>query len=181
MLLLYKTYVRFILEYCCPLWAPHTVNRISMVESVQRSFTSKIDGMQGLNYWQRLEKLNMFSLQRRRERYAIILVWKMNQQLIPDCIGASFKSSDRRGETCTRAIGKSKYASTNTQIHNSFSSKGPAIFNAVPSQIRAIETLEPFKAHLDKWLHSFPDTPPSPGYVAANRNSILDWVSSRSN
>ena len=32
---------------------------------------------------------------------------------------------------------------------------------------------------LDKFLKKFPDTPPTPGYVAINGNSLLEWVTSR--
>ena len=181
MLLLYKTYVRFYVEYCCPVWSPYSVGQISAVESIQRSFTSRIDDMDGLNYWQRLEKLDMFSLQRRRERYAIILMWKMQQDIIPNCINVSFTSSDRRGYTCIRPRGQSKFASVNTLLYNSFSSSGPAIYNVVPPHIKAIKSLDSFKSHLDKWLKSFPDTPPTPGYVAVNRNSIMEWTSSKQN
>ena len=181
MLLIYKTYVQRLVEYCCPLWSPSSVAQISAIESIQRTFTSKIDGIGHLNYWDRLRELDLFSLQRRRERYSIILMWKMQKELIPNCIKANFKSSDRRGFTCVRTIGKSKYGSINTLIFNSFTSSGPAIFNVVPPHIKAIDSLTTFKATLDKWLQTIPDTPPTAGYVAANRNSIVEWINSRSN
>ena len=73
MLLLYKCYVRSKLEYGCPLWHSSKISDIQMIESVQRTFTSKIIGMGTLNYWQRLEKLGIQSLQRRRERFIIFL------------------------------------------------------------------------------------------------------------
>ena len=181
MLLLYKTYVRFLLEYCCPLWAPTAIGEISSVESVQRVFTSKITDISTLNYWERLKSLDMFSLQRRRERYSIILMWKMQKGIIPNCINAPFNTSDRRGVTSVRPRGKSRFASVNTLLYNSFSSNGPALFNLVPPHIKSIENLDSFKLSLDKWLKSFPDTPPTPNYVAVNRNSIKEWVTSKQN
>ena len=77
MMLLYKSYVQSHLEYCCPLWSPHMQCEIIKLEAVQRSFTAKIQGLGNLNYWERLRRLSMYSLQRRRERYTIILVWKI--------------------------------------------------------------------------------------------------------
>ena len=65
MLFLYKTYVRSNLEYCCPLWnpsGPNSVASIKLLESVQRTFTSKISSMTEFNYWERLEALNLMSL-----------------------------------------------------------------------------------------------------------------------
>ena len=32
------------------------------------------------------------------------------------------------------------------------------------------------KKILDEYIMSLPDTPPTPSYVAANNNSILDWT-----
>jgi len=178
MLLLFKSYVRSVVEYCCPLWSPHLVGEITKVEGVQRTFTSKISGCQTLNYWERLKKLDLYSLQRRRERYMIILVWKMEHLLIPNVASLEFRQSGRRGATCKRLLGSSKYSSTNTTIFNSFSSVAPAMYNLVPAQVKNCSTLPIMKLELDRWLQSIPDTPPTPGYLAVNRNSLLEWVGS---
>ena len=50
MLTLYKTMVRSHLEYCCPLWNPSKIGDIQILETVQRSFTSRIHGFQHLDY-----------------------------------------------------------------------------------------------------------------------------------
>ena len=178
MLLLFKIYVRFIVEYCCPLWSPHTIGDIAKLESIQRSFTSKIDGMRGLNYWDRLRKLGLYSLQRRRERYSIILIWKIQHCLMPNFCNIKFNTSIRRGATCIRQLGQSKYSSINTLVFHSFSSRGPALYNRVPLYVKEASTLLLFKSKLDNWLKSFPDTPPSPGYTAANNNSLMEWTNS---
>ena len=52
MMTLYKSLVRSHLEYCCPLWNCSKNNDIQQLEGVQRTFTSRIDGIQHLNYWQ---------------------------------------------------------------------------------------------------------------------------------
>ena len=54
-----------------------------------------------LSYSKCLEVLKLYSLQRRRERYGIIYVWKIIKELVPnrsDPITCSF--SDRRGRAC---------------------------------------------------------------------------------
>ena len=48
MLTLYKSMVRSLLEYCCPLWNPSKVSDIQELEGVQRTFTSRIAGTQHL-------------------------------------------------------------------------------------------------------------------------------------
>ena len=108
MMLLYKSYVRSHLEYCCPLWSPHMQCEIIKLEAVQRSFTAKIQGLGNLNYWERLRRLSMYSLQRRRERYTIILVWKIYNNLAPNSMNINFRETSRYGTTCIRPLGSSK-------------------------------------------------------------------------
>ncbi len=180
MMLLYKTYVRSIIEYCCPLWSPHLQCDIITVESIQRSFTAKIAGFKNLSYWERLKQLDLYSLQRRRERYMILLVWKIYYGLIPNSVNIVFHHSARRGVTCIRPLGSSKYSSINTMRFHSFPSSASALYNVVPAVIKSIPTLTKFKAALDRFLHTVPDTPPTPGYTGANGNSLLEWAGSRS-
>ena len=80
-------------------------------------------------------------------------------------------------------------AHTDTLKFNSFVSslaRGPALFNIIPKDVKCVKTEDPncdeaqrFKNSLDKFLKKFPDTPPTPGYVAINGNSLLEWVTSR--
>ena len=60
-----------------------------------------ITGMRDLSYHERLQALRLYSLQRRRERYCIILIWKIIQskaQNLSDPTLCNF--SDRRGRSC---------------------------------------------------------------------------------
>ena len=150
-----------------------------MVESIQRSFTAKISGCKNLNYWDRLKHLNLYSLQRRRERYMLILVWKIYSGIIPNSVNISFQHSLRRGVTCIRPLGSSRYSSINTMRFHSFSSTASALYNAVPKEIKLSPTLNQFKSALDRFLHKFPDTPPTPGYTGVNGNSLLEWAGSK--
>ena len=59
-------------------------------------------------------------------------------------------------------------------VYHSFGSMGPMLFNAVPKLVKSSISPESFKASLDDFLMTLPDTPPTPGYVAANNNSLLD-------
>ena len=74
MLTLFKSLVVPHAEYCSQLWNPVNIGDIAQLEEIQRTYTSKIEGLHDQNYWQRLESLNLYSLQRRRERYLIIYI-----------------------------------------------------------------------------------------------------------
>ena len=77
MLTLYKSMVRSILEYCCPLWYPTSIRVTQDIEPLKRTFTRKIQRCQAMTYWERPTHLKLMSLQRRRERYIIITMWKI--------------------------------------------------------------------------------------------------------
>ncbi len=85
MLLLWKTYVLPKLEYCSVLWCPLKAGLIKKMDSLQWSFLRKIKmDKSSNNYWQVLWTLNLYSTQRRRERYRIIYVWKIIENIVPN-------------------------------------------------------------------------------------------------
>ena len=69
MLTIWKSLVQSKLDYNCQLWSPSDQSSIGNLESVARHFTAKIDGMDGLDYWERLQSFRLYSHERRRERY----------------------------------------------------------------------------------------------------------------
>ena len=164
------------LENCSPLWHPFTKKDIMTIEAIQRFMTSKIKAVSDLNYWDRLKQLKLYSLQRRRERFCIIHVWKIYHKLAPNDILMSFHDNARLGPVADvpRLIAKRQH--TNTLRDHSFSCYAPRLFNILPRELKELENLPNFKVQLDKFLKLFPDTPPTPGYIAANANSLLDWV-----
>ena len=73
----YVVYVRPLLEYCSSVWSPTLVQDINAVECVQRRFTKRLPGMGNLTYFQRLRKLGIESLESRRLRADLIIVYKI--------------------------------------------------------------------------------------------------------
>ena len=94
---LYKSLVRSLLEYCCPLWNPSKVAEIQLIEGVQRTFTSRVSGLKNLNYRERLSELKLMSLQRRKERYIILMMWKILHNVVPNSSDIQFKTTPRHG------------------------------------------------------------------------------------
>ena len=54
---LFKSLVIPVVEYGSIVWSPHKRGEINEIESVQRSFTSKLEGLKDMNYHQRLKSL----------------------------------------------------------------------------------------------------------------------------
>ena len=77
MLNLYKTLVRPHVEYCVSAWSPHYKKDKELLEKVQRRFTKMIKGMKGKSHEERLQKLNLWSLEERRNRQNLVEAFKI--------------------------------------------------------------------------------------------------------
>ena len=118
-----------------------------------------------MDYWQRLQALKLYSIQRRFERYKIIYVWKIIQGIVTNPgIQINNDRGSRTGLTCK--IPKH----TKTFREKSFMVTGPRLFNELPKDIKEFqfpnlneenhhEAVEAFKGKLDKFLTTIPDEP----------------------
>ena len=182
MLTLLKSMVRPTTEYCCPVWSPTKITEIRSIENVQQEFTRRISGFKKFDYWQRLTKLRILSLQRRRERYMIIHVWKMYQSIAPNNIGMVFYQTDRLSvRVRLPSLNHKAQRSAATAYDNSFGVKAGKLWNTQPKHVNSQPSLERFKSALGSYLESFPDQPPILGYPYLHRNSLLDWCSNGDN
>jgi len=180
MLTLYKSLVRSHLEYCCPLWNPDKIGDIQQLEGVQRTFTSKICGVKHLDYWSRLKALNLMSLQRRRERYIILQMWKTLHGKCPNDINVQFLEPSRHGiKAKVPQLNRSSSQRHQSTYDASFAVIGPRLWNTIPSSLPQIADLDEFKFKLTDYLKTIPDKPPVSGYSCANRNSLLEWHSNK--
>ena len=174
MLTLYKTMIRNTLEYCSPLWCPSKISDIQSLEGIQRHFTSRISGYSDMSYWERLHGLDLMSLQRRRERYIIILMFKLLNNMMPNDLYVKFTHSDRRGiRAIVPPLTKTASAKAQSKYDESFAVLGPKLWNCIPSDTTKITKLVTFKTSLGKYLKQIPDQPPTLGYTAVNNNSLL--------
>ena len=183
MLTLYKTMVLPNLEYCCQLWSPLAMGMIRKLEAVQRSFTARIYGVSSLDYWSRLKSLKLYSLERRRERYLIIYVFKIIHKLVPNykMQRYSIKTciTNRRGRLCIiPPLNMQTSAKIRTMIETSFAVRGPKLFNSITDDLRNYNgTVLSFKNKLDKFLARIPDQPCLPDYPQpVTSNSIPDQL-----
>ena len=192
---LYKALVLTKLEYACILWSPTSQMSINLLENVQRRFTSRIrqfntfDAQLGryictVSYWIRLRTLNIFSLERRRERYMIIHLYKIIIGLVPNP-DFQIREFERTNIKILPKYCKSARPTVKTLRHSSFFSHGPRLYNLLPGYLRLREFIDApknthvddFKKNLDRFLRRIPDQPTIIGYPrAAISNSILHQI-----
>ena len=179
MITLFKSLVRCKLEYCCPLWDPSKISDIQTLENIQKQFTKRIKGLSELDYWERLNKLKLMSLQRRRERYIIIHTWKILNGKAPNNIGMTFYTSPRLGVRASIPTFSHKaQKSMSSAYDDSFGVKAARFWNILPKGVNSVNSLDPFKLALGAFLAQFPDKPPVSGYTPPNSNSLLEWCAS---
>jgi len=77
LLRMYTTYVRPLLEYSSQVWSPHLLCNINKIESVQRHFLKSFPGLRNLSYSERLQVLNLQSLEVRRLRADCLFLQKI--------------------------------------------------------------------------------------------------------
>ena len=135
--------------------------------------------MENLDYATRLSRLKLFSLERRRDRFRVIYVWRIINGLSPNLDNEHFKirtcQSTRRGLICvipslTRSAGRLQ-----TTIEESFAVVGPKVFNSIDKNLRCYTgNLETFKARLDRFLCEIPDRPVLLGQQQVTNCNRLD-------
>ena len=189
MLKLFHTYIRSKMEYCCSVWSPTMQGDINELERIQKSFTNKIQGMEDLDYHQRLKELKLYSLERRRERYLTIYAWQMLEGIKENYLGLKVSKYGRNRSIQSHPIrwsynGKKIKHSNRSIVHRSTGKKMERLFNCLPPKLRNMEgkSTDTFKTHLDRWLRNVPDTPRIDNYgagVGEETNSIINQAAAQ--
>ena len=164
MMTLFKSLVLSRLDYASQLWSPHLLKSVYLLEKVQRSFTKHIAGMHTMSYEERLKHLNLYSIQRRRDRYQIIYLWKIIEKIVPNLSAPiTCTYSERRGRSC--AVLHVNVGRLGTLCYNSFRWRAIRMFNKLPKHIRMISScsVDKFKSQLDKHLRNISELPCQPG------------------
>ena len=178
-LTLLKSLVQPKLDYCSQLWSPSEQTSINRIESIQRSLVDRIQDRRllGLNYWDKLSELHLYSQERRRERYQVMFLWKISQGMVSGYNLDFTHTMGRRGRSIIpKAVVRAAPSAVRNARERSLGVKGAQIFNLLPEQIRSMNTdhIDMFKNHLDVFLASIPDQPTMTGLGrAAESNSLL--------
>ena len=139
--------------------------------------------MKGLNYWERLESLRLYSVQRRRERYMIMYVFKALHGIVMNC-GIKFQENPRTGIHAVIPVLKVGMSSQLRKLKsNSFNYVAPMLYNVLPNAMRRMyaenKPFETFKQDLDTILSTVPDQPTIAGLSGvAKSNSLIHQMPS---
>ena len=177
------------LDYCSQLWCPTNTGDIQALETVQRSLLQKLSGMSKMSYWDQLSHLKQYSLERRRERYRIIYIWRILEGHVPNLVSSDGNSEKvtakwhkRRGRECiVPRVNRNAPQRIQTLIYASLPIRGQQLFNILPARIRNMTgcSVDCFKRKLDGYLKTVPDEPQILGYTAQRRaetNSLIDMA-----
>jgi len=150
---LYKTLVRPKLEYCVQMWCPYLQKDIDKLEQVQRRATRLINRCRKWSYEDRLKYTDLMPLKIRRKRGDMIEVFKMVKGIdkVDKNIFFAFANNSRvRGHKYKLIKGHSKL---DIRKHY-FSNRVINDWNALPEEVVSAETVNCFKARLDKYIKS---------------------------
>lgn len=142
------TMIRPRLEYAAVVWSPNTARDKRILERVQRAATKLPPTLANLSYEQRLEKLNLLTLERRRERGDLITMYRILSGVealdCEDLVERDLRSVRRHGRqvklgVCKRDI--KKY---------SFPQRAVGTWNWLEREVVEAKTIHCFKENLDK-------------------------------
>ena len=150
---LYCSLVRPYLDYAVSVWNPYFVKDIKLLEGVQRRATKLVKELKNLPYELRLKKLELTTLEQRRDRGDLIQMYKIIYGLedVRLIKGLNFVDSDHftRGNSLKLRRELVKNCSprfnflTNRVVDN---------WNALSDEIVRAKNINCFKAKLDKYL-----------------------------
>ena len=148
---IFVAFVRPHLEYCQAVWSPHLLKNIDQLENVQIRATKLVDGLAGLDYPERLERLNLPTLNFRRRRGDMIEVFKHFNSYARDTLAPSFNQRERksRQHKLQLHLPTSKEGIRGIQ-NNSFYHRVAPIWNNLPKNVAEADNIDAFKNALDK-------------------------------
>ena len=147
---LYTSFVRPHLEYANPVWSPHLRKHIKMLENVQERATKLVDGMKHLDYTERLKKLDLPTLQYRRERGDMIQVWKHFNTYDRATLSSNFRPIPRETRKHSYQLTRNRPKDGKLGIQsNSFYFRVATVWNDLDPKVVESENINTFKARID--------------------------------
>ena len=144
----YLTYVRPLLEYNTTVWSPFLMGDIVMLEKVQRNFTRRLRGFGELSYRERLDKLELESLEERRIRFDLVEAFKIIRGLSVLSFGDFFEF---KNDSRTRGHAFQLRLRTIPRLDickNFFANRVVNMWNDLPAEAVSSNSVTQFKAKI---------------------------------
>ena len=152
-LTLYKSLVRSHLDYGNLIYYPTTKKCKQLFENTQRHAKRLVPELRGLTYSQRLERLNLPTLEYRRQRFDMIQVFKIIHKIDNIDMNTFFQFANNSGTRGHNLKLHKPKAKKSSRLH-SFGHRTISVWNSLPEDIVNCKTVNTFKSHLDKlWAH----------------------------
>ena len=151
-LTLYNALVRPHLEYAVQFWSPSQRKDIERLELIQARATKLIPSIRHIGYQRRLERLKLYSLEKRRLRGQLIETFK----ILKGINNLDYRHLFTLSNNQTRSNGwKLELKRFNTsQCGNYFTYKIPSFWNRLPADVVNSTTINQFKNRLDKVINT---------------------------
>ena len=154
----YKAFVRPHLEYAVQVWAPTARHGnwgiIMEIEDCQRQFTMITEGMGLLSYRQKLQRLRLTTLLERRMRGDLIETFK----IINGFVNYGHNMFGTTTTYRTRNLNVTSHHPLRS-AHDFFNNRVIKYWNQLPLRVRNSTSINAFKAGLDLFKLSKPDSP----------------------
>lgn len=124
------------------------------LEAVQQNYAGKLISIKHISYKERLEELNVFSLERKVEIYTIIFIWKFLEGFVPN-FGIESYTKSRTGHPCKVSKNPASPSKYRTRYRNSLGFKSTKFFN-ISRDLNGVD-VGLFKEKLDLLWSGVPD------------------------
>ena len=142
------SFMRPTLEYAAVVWSPHLKKHVKKIEKIQRAATRWVSRLRDLSYEERLDKLQLPTLEERRKRGDMIMLYK--------CVEGKEKiDSDEYiipTQLASRGHSKKLYKKRLKKDVRKFSFPHRAIdqWNVLPEEVVCAKNIHKFKEKYDK-------------------------------
>ena len=144
-----RIYVRPLVEYASTVWSPSYMTLIDQLESVQRSFTKRLPQCQHLSYSERLNKLQLQSLEHRRLIFDLIMCYNIvsnNSCIDKDDFFKMNPNTSTRGHPFRIQVPLAKLNARNFFFCN----RVVQVWNSLPSSVVEASSVQSFKFRIKK-------------------------------
>ena len=161
---------------------PTSIGGLQTIENLLRAWTKKIPRIANMTYWERLRMIKLSSIERRAERYKIIYIYKILENIT---VNPGIQAEQTRKGRMVKIENQCKIVSAESLFRSSFYFTGPTLFNSLPRYLRDLTGVntDTFKKHLDSFLMYIPDQPrtigchplPTNHVTGKQSNALCDW------